>query len=147
MSANQHLCRYCHAFFSEHLDVTHRRLWRNSEGKIERRQQPYDKNNHRITWRPHWPTFIEFMDSAMRGCHLCALFLLQVTPHEQHMFRSFEPTNTKRSCKIGIQDALDRRLGRYDLELSHPIFEDMQKKLSNRTRNTMILHMQQTNGS
>ena len=47
--------------------------------------------------------------------------MLQVSPKERQVFAAFEDENTARALQIGLQDAMHREAGRYELWLKHPM--------------------------
>lgn len=81
-----------------------------------------------IEWRPHWPSIVELMQSASDGCHLCAPFLLQMSPQERVIFKTYESEYAKKYLHIGVRDSADRTIGPYDLYLSHPVLESLMKQ-------------------
>ena len=129
MSLREHLCQYCRAYFDQSLTAGNtrqrqgvdgkRHLWTNTHGKTRLRP---------IEWSPHWPSMVEFMKSASDGCHLCSLFMLQVSPKERAIFKTCESRCPKKGLRIGVQESADRAISPYDLYLSHPLLENILRK-------------------
>ena len=142
MSANNHLCDHCRSFFDESLSPGNLILWFGSDGKIERWRESHSERRRESDWRDHWPTFLDFMKSASQGCHLCALFLLQVPPHKRLIFQALKSNYPLQSLCMRIQDAQRRAAGRYDLFLAHYVFGGLKKD----RLTTMELQMQPTEG-
>jgi hypothetical protein len=44
---------------------------------------------------PHWPKMYMLMAAATQGCHICRLFLSQLTIEEQEHLLKFERTNSQ----------------------------------------------------
>ena len=128
MPANDHLCNYCQSFFDKILIPGNLGRWIKEDGKIERWSANHRETRHEMQWQAHWPTFCKFMKSAYHGCHLCALFLLQVSGKERSKFQAFESKNPTKALKMGIQDARHRKAGRYDLLRSHGTLEGLRKE-------------------
>ena len=130
--ANDHLCSHCRSFFDQVQHPGDRPRWTTREGgNVTRWSQVSDKPKQQIHWFPHWPSFRTFMSSVKSGCcHLCALFMLQVSPKERQLFLAFEDENSTRALEIGLQDAQHRQAGRYDLYLKHPILWKLRRRHS-----------------
>lgn len=105
----------------------------------------HDEPEHEIDWCKHWPTFADFVQAATHGCHLCALFLLQVSPKERSMLALYEKT-AMQQYQIGLSDAGNRAAGRYDLSLYHPLLERLRMR-DHAVASRMTLHLQPTEGS
>lgn len=129
---NDHLCSHCRSFFDQVQHPGNRPGWTTREaGNVIRWNQVSDKPKQKVHWFPHWPSFRAFMSSARSGCcHLCALFMLQISPKERQVFAAFEDESSSRALEIGLQDAQHREAGRYDLYLKHPILWKLRQRLS-----------------
>ena len=114
-------------------------------GGIERWRMTHDEPIHETDWYEHWPTFADFVQAATHGCHVCALFLLQVPPKERSMFALYEKDFMQRN-EIGLSDARDRAAGRYDLSLHHPLLERLRRR-DHAVESRMTLQLQPTEGS
>ena len=138
---NDHLCSHCRSFLDQVQQPGNRPGWTIPGGKIIRWKQVSDEPMQKVHWFPHWPSFCAFMSSARSGCcHLCALFMLQVSPKERQVFAAFEDESSTRALEIGLQDAQHREAGRYELFLRHPILWK-QRQAHSQTPDLPRLHM------
>ena len=101
MPDNDHLCNYCQSFFDSTLILGNLVLRTIEDGKIERWSENHSEADQKIQWDHRWPTFCEFVKSAALGCHLCALFLLQVSGRKRSMFQSYESRHPTRAFEDG----------------------------------------------
>ena len=129
MSLQEHLCRYCRTYFDRSLIAGNTSQWQGVDGKRQLWRNTHGETRLRpIEWSPHWSSMVEFMQSASDGCHLCSLFMLQVSPKERAIFKACESRCPKKVLRIGVQDSADRAIGPYDLYLSHPLLENILRK-------------------
>ena len=133
--SNNHLCRCCRSFFELRI----------KPGNLTRWLITHPEPRHDTDWYEHWPTFADLVQAATHGCHLCALFLLQVSPNERSMFALHEKNAMQRNA-IGLSDGRDRAVGRYDLSLHNPLLERLRMK-DHALARCMTLQLQPTEGS
>ena len=143
----EHLCHYCQSYFDRSLKAGNIIAWSRADGTRER----WAENNsltamQKVEWYPHWPTFSDFMKSAFDGCHICALFLSQISPLDREMIKTYETNYARlRALRIGVQDSGNRAIGRYDLRLLLPL-HDVRMKQRSDLGSYMLLQMRPTQG-
>lgn len=132
MPPQEYLCHHCRSYFDRSVKAGNIIYWRQADGTSERWAEKYSLTAmQEVEWYPHWPTFSNFMKSAFDGCHICALFLSQVSPNERDIIKTYEPKYVKwRALRIGVQDSANRAIGRYDLRLLLPILDIWRKQRS-----------------
>ena len=114
---NEHLCNECNQIFEKAS-----RIWRPPE--IEREDggasfmmAPQEDKEY----FPHKPSFSNFQDSASKGCHLCSLFLLQVSPDHRTRIVTHQPADSVTFGRIHLQRNCREPAAAYEICLSYPM--------------------------
>lgn len=132
MPSQGYLCHHCQSYFDRSLKAGNIAVWFRADGTSERwAERDSLTAMHKIEWYPHWPTFADFMKSAFDGCHICALFLSQISPNDRHLIKTYEPQFPElKALRIGVQDGTHRAVCRYELRLLVPMLDVRMKQRS-----------------
>jgi hypothetical protein len=81
---NPHLCNYCRWPFEEAQRAGYSEWVDSGDGEYALSSGNREKQEH----TPHKRNIREFVQSASAGCHICCLFLSQLTPKQRDHVRS-----------------------------------------------------------
>lgn len=86
-TSGDHLCVHCKSCLDNIPRIGRGLGFIPKEGQMT--ISPVPENEQEVNM-PHWPTFNEFLNSASENCHLCALFLLQLSPSDRLQILNWE---------------------------------------------------------
>ena len=132
-----HLCLCCDLFFQYVR-----------KGWVLHPQETVDKAIVSVTnsehLYPHWPKFFQLIDAATHGCHICRLFLSQLTTKEQESLLNFERTNRQHGTIQLLLPSRYRQAGQHRVRIYFQPPIEMQ--LRNSGEAFANLSMDQTEG-
>lgn len=92
----------------------------------------------------HWPDFNAFLRSAVEGCHICSLFLLQLSQEVRNRLQNYKSKEFPERGLITIEESKYKDAGLYEMTLIYPMPDDVQHLRGNNP--SMTLHLKPTTG-